>query len=153
MKKLESSRRCRRKLKYLNENNVPHNLKYGRWYFGKLRSFKGNINSLPVAGVPMTPSTNAVKAKAALQYAFLTSQECARRYALENRSTLMDVYEGCSANFDFKQGTVMLKVIYGAKTKEMRLTLPRELHDSTDIMELRWTYKGTKFYDEGLPAS
>ena len=65
----------------------------------------------------------------------------------------MDVYEGCSANFDFKQGTVMLKVIYGAKTKEMRLTLPRELHDSTDIMELRWTYKGTKFYDEGLPAS
>lgn len=151
MEMLAGSKRSRRKLKYFNENGVPHNMKYGRWHLGKMHTFKGNINSSPEAGIPITPSKNAVKAKAALQYAFLSSSDSVRRYALENRSTLGDENEGCSVTFDFEEGSAMLKVQSGAATAEITLSLPPELRDSAEGMEMRWAYKGTKFYEEGLP--
>ena len=150
--KLERSKRHLRKLKYLNENGVPHNMKYGRWFVGKLHTFKGNIAAHPLNGKPVKPGKYAVKAKSALQYAFLTSYD-ARKYSLENCATLSDNYEGCSATFDFAQGTVALKVQYGTATREMTLSLPTELRDSTESMEMRWAYKGTQYYEDGLPSA
>ena len=63
-----NSARGDKSLRMMNENGVPHNLKYGKWHFGKVHTFRGNITCSPVAGTPVVSGTTVIKPVSALQY-------------------------------------------------------------------------------------
>lgn len=145
--------RAVRKLRLTNENGVPHNLKYGKWHFGKIHSFKGNITGSPVAGSPVVPPRNSVSAEAALQYAFLTSND--QGYKLHNRSTISHTYEGCSVKMDLAGGVVSLSVRKGGDTLEKSMGLPRTLKDTGKkaAVVFRWTSKSNEYLETEIKAA
>lgn len=143
-----NTRSVKRRVRLNNENGVPHNLKYGKWFFGKIHSFKGNIACSPVAGTPVLPSKNPINSEAALQFAFLSNNDLG--YTLHNTHTVSNTYEGCTALFDLAKGAVVLSASVGPDTLQKRVSLPRALHDASKVtnLALRWTCKSNDYLEE-----